>query len=545
MRSGLVAFTREADAAGNWQVRKVPSRWAKNRGWVRLYGPNGEAAEQVFHRLVGTAMNAENEVDFAFGLVDGGRPLLGETLAGNPAGPAAFATIDWGVAPDLTARADLRAGTDGEPAVALGLNGAHHGTLWTMTAARDRLGTIGGALRMARRIGAQDITFDLARHGRDGGPGLPPLVREFRAVVAVSGQGRIGLGRLSLPWQARMQSGTLRRGNARHVAAARIILPMADWQANLALGAVRDGSAPWQGTAALGVTARRGNWRLRSGMTAASRDGWRIEGANISAARNLAKGALALDLDWQADSGRIGGAVTFSQQLGSLGLSAGIGREPQGWRFGIGLTMGLWRGSGGGSGRWRTAPTGIARSGAIMAELFVDEDGDGRRGAGEAPVAGGRFIIGAALRREETDARGQVLIGGIAPGPDVDVETQLSSLDDFTLRPARSGDRLGLRPGEVRHLLVPLRPTGSVEVRVLLAAGDRQTPRSGVAVVLRNAAGAEIARAVTDFDGYVLFDALAFGAFRAEAAGQATSLLEISRGEPDRQARLLLPPASS
>ena len=93
-----------------------------------------------------------------------------------------------------------------------------------------------------------------------------------------------------------------------------------------------------------------------------------------------------------------------------------------------------------------------------MAELFVDEDGDGRRGAGEAPVAGGRFIIGAALRREETDARGQVLIGGIAPGPDVDVETQLSSLDDFTLRPARSGDRLGLRPGEVRHLLVPFAP---------------------------------------------------------------------------------------
>ena len=43
----------------------------------------------------------------------------------------------------------------------------------------------------------------------------------------------------------------------------------------------------------------------------------------------------------------------------------------------------------------------------------------------------------------------------------------------------------------------------------------------------------------------MLFDALAFGAFRAEAAGQATSLLEISRGEPDRQARLLLPPASS
>jgi hypothetical protein len=390
-----------------------------------------------------------------------GQPLIGETLAGEPAGPTAFATVGWGVTPRLTARADLRAALDGAPALGLGLSGAHGGMLWTVSGARDRLGGLGGALRIARRIGAQDITFDLARHGRDDGPGLPPLVREFRSVASLAGQGRIGLGRLSLPWQARVQSGTLRRGDARHVVAARLIQPMADWQASLALGGVREGGAPWQGTAALGVTARHGSWRLRSGITAADREGWRIEGASISAARNLGQGAIALDLDWQADSGRLGGGLTFSQQLGALGLSAGIGREEQGWRFGIGLTMGLWRGP----QRWRTAPSGIARSGAIMAEMFVDEDGDGVRGAGEAGVEGGRLIVGAALRRETTDAQGTVLIRRIAPGPDVDVETQLSSLDDFTLCPARAGDRLALRPGEVRHVPVALRPTGASRCR--------------------------------------------------------------------------------
>ena len=41
-----------------------------------------------------------------------------------------------------------------------------------------------------------------------------------------------------------------------------------------------------------------------------------------------------------------------------------------------------------------------------MAEMFVDEDGDGVRGAGEAGVEGGRLIVGAALRRETTDAQG-------------------------------------------------------------------------------------------------------------------------------------------
>ena len=536
----LLAVTREADAAGNWQFGNLPVRIGENRWVVRLYGPNGESAEQIIRRLLGTAMNAENEVDFAFGLVDGGRPLLGETLAEEPAGPAAFATLAWGVTPAMTARADLRAGLSGDPAVALGLNGSHGGALWAASFARDRLGTAGGALRLARRFGAQDFVFDLARHGRDAGPGLPPLVREFRDVASLSGQGRIGLGRLSLPWQARVQSGTLRRGDNRHVAGARLVVPMSDWQASLALGAVRDGSAPWQGSAALGLTARRGDWRLRSGLSAANRSSWRIEGASLSGSRNMGAGALALDLDWQAESGRLGGGISLSQQIGAFGLSAGIGREGEGWRAGLGLTLGLWQGA----GRWRAAPSGIARSGAILAELFVDENGDGARSAGEAAVEGGRFIVGAALRPEATGAEGRVLIRGIAPGPDVDLETQMSSLEDFTLRPARPGDRLALRPGEVRHVAVPLRPTGSIEMRVVLVAGDRQTPRSGVPVILRDAEGGEVARAISDFEGYVLFDALAFGTYRAEAGGQASASLTIARDAPDASTRLLIPAAS-
>ncbi|PLK23686.1 hypothetical protein C0V72_08620 [Porphyrobacter sp. TH134] len=536
----LIAVTREPDAAGQWQFGDIPVRIGANRWVVRLYGPHGEVSEEVFKRLVGTEMNAENEVSYSFGAVDGGTPFVGDTLAGEPAGPAAFASIDWGMTGDVTARLDLRAGTAGQPAAALGFNGALAGGLWAVTGARDREGGIGGAVRLARRIGAQDVTIDLARHGRDDGPSLAPLVREFSQVMSIAGQGRIGLGRLSLPWQARVQSGELRRGGERHVAAARLVMPMPDWQANFALGAVQEGSTAWQGTAALGVTARRGEWRLRSGVTASDRSGWRIDGANFSAARRLGAGNLAFDLDWQADSGKFGGGVTFARQFGPLGLSASAGREGAGWRAGIGLTLGLFRGQ----DRWRTAPAGIARSGAIMAEMFVDDDGDGLRGVGEQGVEGGRFIVGAALRREETAADGTVLIGGIAPGPDVDIETQMSSLTDFTLRPARTGDRLALRPGEIRHVPVALRPTGSIEVQVVLVAGDQRTPRSGMMVVLRDSAGREAARAVTDFDGYALFDGLAFGAWQVAAAGQSSAPLALSREQPVRTERLLIPPSA-
>lgn len=539
----LVAVTREGDAAGQWVFGDIPVRIGENRWAVRLYGPNGESEEQVFTRLVGTEMNAENEIGYSFGIVDGGRPLIGASLAGEPAGPTAFASADWGLAPEVTARLDLRAGMEGQPMVAVGLNGALGGGLWALTGARDRAGGLGGAVRLARRIGAQDLTFDLAQHGRDADAGLPPLVREFDHVMTLGGQGRIGLGRLSLPWQARFQSGALRRGGRRETIATRAVLPMSDWQGTLALGAVREGATPWIGTAALGLTARRGDWRLRSGVAASdSRGSWRVDGANLSAARRLgAAGNFALDLDWEAASGRIGGGVTFARQIGPFGLSASAGREGDGWRAGLGVTLGLFRGP----DRWRTAPAGIARSGAVLMEMFVDEDADGTRDPTETGVEGGRFIVGAALRREATDASGRVLIGGIAPGPSVDVETQMSSLTDFTLRPARPGDRLTLRPGEIRHVSIPLRPTGSIEAQVLLVAGDQSTPRSGVAVVLRDAEGREVARARSDFDGFVLFEGLAFGTYRAEAAGQSGEVMTVSREAPDAQLRLLIPAAGT
>jgi hypothetical protein len=177
--------------------------------------------------------------------------------------------------------------------------------------------------------------------------------------------------------------------------------------------------------------------------------------------------------------------------------------------------------------------------------MLIDADGDGLRGPDEDAVAGGRFIVGAALRREETDAGGRVLIGGIAPGPSVEVETQLSSLTDFTLRPVRAGDRLTLRPGEVRHLPVPLRPTASIEVQVLLVAGDTRTPRAGVPVILRDAEGREAAQARTDFDGFVLFEGLPFGAYQAEAAGQRSATLAVSREAPEASGRVLIAGARS
>jgi hypothetical protein len=134
---------------------------------------------------------------------------------------------------------------------------------------------------------------------------------------------------------------------------------------------------------------------------------------------------------------------------------------------------------------------------------------------------------------------------GQAGHADVDIETQTSSLTDFTLRPLRAGDRVNLRPDEIRHVPVALLPTASIEVQVLLVAGDQRTPRAGVVMVLRDAAGAEAARARAPTSMAMCCSRpCRFGTFSAEAAGQTGAALTVSREAPDGQGKVLIPAAN-
>jgi hypothetical protein len=536
----LVAVCREGDQAGNWRFADLSLRTGRNRWLVRLHGPHGEIEERIFVRIVGPQMNAENEIEYSFGFVDGGRPVLGEPeeQARLPlTGPTAFATLDWGVSQQLTARMDLRVTQGREPALALGMEGSLGGGLWAGTLARTSAGDLAAAVRLARRFGSSDFVFDFSRHGGESDPAAPAVVRDNEQIIALEGQGRLGFGQLSLPWQVRAESATLRGGREQQAIAARIGLPLADWQANAQIGLQRSGEGAWQGNSVFSATAQLEGWRLRGGLNAQIDNGLALGGIQLSAIRPMPTGSLALDLDWDVASGALGAGVSINHELGPFGLSAGAGFGRDGWRIGLGINLGLWRGG----PRWRTARAGIASSGAVLARTFVDADLDGVFDDEEEPVAGARFIVGSAVRREETAESGEAFLRGLPAGPAVDLETQLSSLPDFSLRPARAGDRVELRPGEIRELAIPLQVTGSIEIEVLLQAGENLVPRSGVEVVLRDGAGNEAARGITDFAGFALFEGLKFGEYSASVAGRSEGPLAVSAQTPDHTISLILP----
>jgi hypothetical protein len=534
----LVAVARTADPSGQWRFAGLPVRLGENRWVVRLYGPYGERSEQVFTRLVGTEMNSENEVDYSIGFVDGGQPVWGIAPVRGRSGGAGFASLGWGLGPALTARLGLRAPLAGDPALSIGLHGAHAGTLWAATLARDGAGGLGGALRLARRLGGADLLFDAARHGRDIGPAQTPLVRELASLASLSSQGRLALGRFSLPWQVRLQSAQRRDGGNQQTIATRLALPFNGIQANAGFGLVRQGGTGWQGNATLGLAARTGQWRLRAGVDAVLANGWQLAGTTLSAARATRRGAINLDLGWQAQRRQVSGGVSVNRRIGAFGLSAGVARGGDGWRMGLGLVVGLWQAG----GRWHGGPAGLTRSGAVAADLFIDDDGDGQHDPDETAVSGGRFIVANSVRAETTGKDGIALLRSLPAGSGFDMETQLSSLDDFTLRPVRPGDRVQLRPGEVRQLPVPLRRTGSIDAQIVLVSGDTSAPRSGIVVTLHDKAGQQIASAVSDFEGHVLFEGLTLDDWTIKAGPYASPVISLSRAEPDQQSRLLIAP---
>jgi hypothetical protein len=71
---------------------------------------------------------------------------------------------------------------------------------------------------------------------------------------------------------------------------------------------------------------------------------------------------------------------------------------------------------------------------------------------------------------------------------------------------------------------LPLAPTGEIEAVLLGSDGE---PRGGVAIELTDPAGRVLLRARSDFDGYVLFDAVPYGDYRLVVGAASAAALGV------------------
>ncbi|MDE2596585.1 MAG: carboxypeptidase regulatory-like domain-containing protein [Sphingomonadales bacterium] len=189
---------------------------------------------------------------------------------------------------------------------------------------------------------------------------------------------------------------------------------------------------------------------------------------------------------------------------------------------GLGLALAFSFGPDPADGGYRMTSDKLANNGQAVVTVFRDENGDGRREAGEGPVEGVEIEAGFSHGRPQTNKLGRVIVDGLRPFIPVVVGVDEGTIPDPMLQPKGKGVVVVPRPGVAAEVELGLAPTGEVEGTLLGIDGQ---PREGAGLELVDDRGQVIARTLTEFDGYFLFDQAPYGHYRMRLAASSAAAL--------------------
>jgi hypothetical protein len=164
----------------------------------------------------------------------------------------------------------------------------------------------------------------------------------------------------------------------------------------------------------------------------------------------------------------------------------------------------------------------LAEGGMVHATVFRDLNDNGALDAGEPLEKGALITTGSRQSQRKTDAKGSVTIGGLTAYVPVPVGIDVTSLDDPMLVPKKALQVVVPRPGVPADVQIPLVGGGDIE-GALIKSGELGF--EGVDVELVDGAGKVAGTARTDFDGFFLFERVAYGSYtiRVSAASAAAA----------------------
>ena len=167
----------------------------------------------------------------------------------------------------------------------------------------------------------------------------------------------------------------------------------------------------------------------------------------------------------------------------------------------------------------------LAEGGMVHATVFRDLNDNGVRDSGE-PVEKGAFITtGARQSERKTDSTGSVTVGGLTPYMAIPVGIDLTSLEDPMLVPKKALQVVVPRPGVPADVQIALVGGGDVE-GALMKSGELGF--EGVDLELIDGGGKVIGTARTDFDGFFLFERVAYGTYALRVSADSASAARIS-----------------
>jgi len=151
----------------------------------------------------------------------------------------------------------------------------------------------------------------------------------------------------------------------------------------------------------------------------------------------------------------------------------------------------------------------------VRATVYRDLNDNGLRDPSEPFEKGALITTGTVQTKRPTDGRGSVIVGGLSPYIPVAVGIDETSLADPMLVPAKSLQVVVPRPGVPADVQIGLVGGGDVEGAVVKAGG---LGFEGLDLELVDSGGKVVATARSDFDGFFLFERVAYGVYTVRIA---------------------------
>jgi hypothetical protein len=168
----------------------------------------------------------------------------------------------------------------------------------------------------------------------------------------------------------------------------------------------------------------------------------------------------------------------------------------------------------------------LANTGAVHARVYRDVNDNGRRDLGEPFERGALITTGARLAEHGTDAEGKVMIAGLANYVPVAVGIDTSSLSDPMLAPKRALQVVVPRPGVGADVEIGLVGAGDIEGAIVRDGGDGF---EGLDVELIDESGKAVATTRTDFDGFFLFERVAYGRYTIRLTAESARIAKLAQ----------------
>jgi len=528
----LIAFSRSSGSQ-RYAFEDVPLIYGENRIEIITYGPQGQQRSRLEYLNVGQEQVPPGQTWYWAGVSQPGKDMLSEVVKRNE---PVRQSGDFS-RPDLQAAVHVEHGINKRTSVGLlatmllagnekltfvegSVRRSIGPALVEAAVARDSKGGMAGRIQAVGRIGSAHINIDalLANDFVVNGK-REKTYRDARLSINAP----VKLGRQQFSTSGELRYIERREGEKTLNAAGRLstnfngfnLASQVDWVHQMGRGTERD-----RLEVGLIGSGRIKDVRLRGQALWEVSPHNRFRTAELSAYWSASdkadwEGAIGYDADLKRGRARISHIRRFSSVAAAASLEGGTDGS---FAAGINLNFSLDASRGG----MKLTSQRLATTGSVEARVYRDLNDNGMRDGSEPWENGALITAGRRVSEDSTDKNGRVRVGGLQPYQAVAVGIDTESLPDPSLTPKKALQVIVPRPGVATQIEIGLVGAGDIE-GVLVK--DDGSGFEGLDVELLDSTGAVVATARSDYDGFFLFERVAYGRYsfrlKADSAGVA------------------------